>query len=529
MFNSPASSGQGAAEGKRPTPLSADASQAQAVAFLERTLPRPVERIDTHAAHVFLSGDRAWKMKRAVRYRFLDFSTPEKRRSALEAELELNRRTAPGLYLGLVPLVRDREGRLALGGAGEPVEWLLEMRRFPADARLDRVAERGALDARRIGRLAREIARFHRMAAVRSDRGGGPAMRAIVEGNAADLHDLAPEILAAPKVALLDLRTRNELERRRPLLDRRREEGRVRHCHGDLHLGNLLWYGDRPLLFDCLEFDEELACTDVLYDLAFLLMDLARRGMREEAAWLLQCYNDEVWEDEGMALLPLFLSVRAAVRAKVEGLAAKLEEETDRRRCHAEAARAYLDLALRCLDVGKPRLIAIGGLSGTGKSTLARALAPRLEPLPGALVLRSDVIRKQLFGRPVTERLPPSAYREEASRRVFDLVARRARRLVEAGRSVICDAVYGQREQRRQIEEVARATGASFHAFWLEAPIELLEERVSRRVGDASDADVEVVKRQLRTVEGGEGNWRRLAADRSVEDMLREVQAGIGE
>jgi hypothetical protein len=199
------------------------------------------------------------------------------------------------------------------------------------------------------------------------------------------------------------------------LLEARRLAGRVRHCHGDLHLANIVLLDKAPVLFDCLEFSEELACTDLLYDLAFLLMDLIGRKLAAQAQALLQTYNDLAPDDAGMALLPLFVSIRAAVRAKVAGLNAGVLQDAAARAAKVQEAGAYLDLARRALDPAPPRLLVVAGRSGTGKSSVARALAPEFGAMPGALLLRSDVIRKRLFGKPPDERLPLEAYAPEVS------------------------------------------------------------------------------------------------------------------
>lgn len=504
-----------------------DSRQAEVAAFLEVALPQPVRRIDTHAAIVFLAGERAFKMKRAVRYSFLDFSTPERRRHALDRELALNRRTAPDLYLGLVPVVRRGDGGLALGGEGEVVEWLLEMRRFPDGARLDRIAEGGGLTPELVEALAREIVRFHREAPVRPHAGGAAGMRQVIDGNAGDLRSLVPAVFSADAVEELVAATDRAFDRVRALLDVRREMGRVRHCHGDLHLGNIVLLDGRPVLFDCIEFDDALASIDVLYDLAFLVMDLLERGFREPAWRLLQTWNDEVVDDAGLATLPLFLAVRATIRAKVEGFAAGVEERPERAAAHVRMARTYLHLAADLLRPEPPRLVAIGGPSGTGKSSVARALAPGLGAAPGAVVLRSDVIRKRLFGRPPTERLPETAYRAEISAKVFGILARRARVLLEAGRTVICDAVYGEPAQREGIERVARETGVPFSGFWLEAPPEVLERRVAGRTNDASDADVTVLRRQLAHIDAAAVSWQRLDAARPVDAIAADIRGRL--
>ena len=510
--------------------MSGDDTQAEILRFLEGGgLGEPVERIDTHGAFVLLGRALAWKMKRGVRFSFMDFSTLAKREAAVRAELALNRRTAPALYRAVLPVTREADGHLVLGGAGRPVEWLLEMRRFPAEAQLDRVAARGGLTDAVAQRLADVVARFHDRAEPRLQAGGAAAMREVVDGNAADLASLAPGFLAPDAVAALARATAAELARRSGLLDRRRAEGKVRRCHGDLHLANIVLLDGEPVLFDCLEFSEVLASVDVLYDLAFLVMDLAERGLRERAWRVLQTYGEHRVEDEGLALLPLFLSIRAAVRAKVAGFTARGTGDSRVREERRRQAATYLDLARVTLEPVPPVLVAIGGRSGTGKSTLAVALAPRLGALPGATVLRSDVIRKRLLGREPTERLGGDAYGPEMGARVYAEIAGRAGALLRAGRAVVCDAVYGGEDERRSVERAAAEAGAPFRGFWLEAPEDVLEERVAARAGDASDADLAVVRAQRARVRGDAVIWARVRADRPPAELAGDVLSRLGE
>lgn len=505
--------------------------QQAVVDFLGRgdTYGRPgdkVERLETHAAFVFLIDRRAYKMKRSARYSFLDFSTLEKRREVIEAELRLNRRTAPQLYRRTLPVTRSDDGELALDGPGQPVEWLLEMRRFDESALLDNVAGQHGLDDALIEQLAEEIVVFHRGAEVRPDHGGAAGMGAVIAGNAEDLRSLAGKELPAGEIETLNERTFAELERRRALLEERRGAERVRHCHGDLHLGNIVLIEKRPVLFDCLEFDEALACTDTLYDLAFLLMDLCHRGLNSEAQRLLGYYLEPEPDDAGLAVLPLFLSCRAAIRTKTQGFSARLAEG-DTRAQAVDAARAYLELALQLLRPPPPRLIAIGGLSGTGKSSLALALAPEIGAAPGAVVLRSDRLRKRLLGVRPSDRLPPEGYSEEVTAEVYRQIAERAETLLRAGHSVIADAVYANPEERAGIETSAQRASAPFCGLWLEAPPDELERRIAERRGDPSDATVQVLRRQLE-LDLGRIDWRRIAAAGAPDGVAACARRTIG-
>ncbi|HCX67118.1 MAG TPA: hypothetical protein DHK64_06160, partial [Rhodobiaceae bacterium] len=237
-----------------------------------------VKRIETHASHVFLAGERAYKMKKPVKFTFLDFSTLEKRKAACEHEVELNRRTAPDIYLGVTP-VRRRGVDFVIGGdEGEVVEYLVEMKRFGGDGLLATLAEKGALDLSAVKELAGNIAAFHRKAEVTPDFGGAAGCARIVAGSAEDMKPLAGTVLDAEKVRRVTVLSEALIERHAALLDERRKAGYVRHCHGDLHLGNVTMVEGHPVIFDCIEFDDRLARIDVLYDLAFLLMDLAFRA-----------------------------------------------------------------------------------------------------------------------------------------------------------------------------------------------------------------------------------------------------------
>jgi len=275
-----------------------------------------VERIDTHASIVFLAGERAWKLKRAVRYDYLDYSTADQRRVMCEAEVRINRRTAPALYRGVTAVTRQADGWLAIGGTGTPVDWLVEMARFDQSGLFDRLAEAGVLPLQLMGPLAHTIARFHHAADGRVNQGGWDAMRRIMDGNAAGFAAEGAGVLDPARCARLTDRARFALDRGGVLLDQRREDGLVRQCHGDLHLRNIVLLGGQPTLFDAIEFNEDISSIDVLYDLAFLLMDLLRLGLPHHANAVWNGYLADSCDLDGLPLMSLFLSCRAAVMAK---------------------------------------------------------------------------------------------------------------------------------------------------------------------------------------------------------------------
>jgi len=474
--------------------------QSSVVAFLSSPAAHggaDVERIDTHASIVFLAGERAWKLKRAVRYDYLDYSTADRRREMCEAEVRINRRAATALYRGVSAVTRQADGRLAIGGAGTPIDWLVEMSRFDQRGLLDRLAEAGMLPLQSMQPLAEAIAKFHDKAGRQVTLGGWEAMRRIVDGNAAGFAAEGAGILEPDRAAAMTNRARFALDRVGVLLDRRRDEEWVRHCHGDLHLGNIVLLGGRPTLFDAIEFNDEISSIDVFYDLAFLLMDLWRLGLEHHANVLWNGYLSETRSLDGLAVMPLFLSCRAAVRAKTTATSVNLEQDARRRLELQVLANDYLALADGLLQPPAPRLIAVGGLSGSGKSTLARDLAPMVGAAPGAIVIRSDEIRKRLCGVKPLDRLGPEGYTEDMSRRVYNEVMEQADRVVRGGCTAIADAVFAESADRDAIQHVAGAAGVPFVGLWLEAPEGVLMSRVEGRGPDVSDAGVDVLRRQL--------------------------------
>ena len=453
-----------------------------------------VERIDTHASVVFLAGARAYKVKRAVSFDYLDFSSLDRRKRFCEAEVRLNRRTAPTLYRGVVPVTRESSGSLALDGPGAVVEWLVEMNRFDQEQLFDRLAGQDRLDLGLMAPLASAVAAFHRDAEHRSDHGGRAGMAWVIDGNAAAFSELA-QALDPSCAERVTAGARRELDRQARLLEARRVGGFVRQCHGDLHLRNIVLIGGQPTPFDAVEFNDEISCTDTWYDLSFLLMDLWRRRLPAHANALLNVYLAETRDAGGVALLPLFQSCRAAVRAKTSATAAQLQPG-GRRGDMQRLAGEYLALAARLLCPPRPSLVAIGGFSGSGKSTLAAALAPGVGAAPGAVVLRSDEIRKRLCGVSRLDRLGPAGYAEDVTARVYAAIVDSARQILGGGHSVIADAVFGRQPARQAIERVASDLTVPFVGMWLEVPESMLIERVERRRHDPSDADAEVVRMQ---------------------------------
>lgn len=500
-------------------------NQAEVVAFLGDPAsytppPESVERIETHGALIFLAGDRAIKIKRAVAFHYMDFSTLKKRQKACEREVEINRLTAPAIYRGVLAITREGDGRLAFNGNGLTVEWAIEMARFPQGNVLDRMAVEGRLPVSLMIPLADHIAAYHRAAPVAEGHDTAAGLQRIIAGVTQSLAKV-PEILPAGEAKRFGLTIECRLDDARALLHTRAGDGYARRCHGDLHLRNIVLLDGRPTLFDAIEFDEEIATIDVLYDLAFLLMDLWHRDDRQHANAVLNRYLwrcDDVAFLDGLAALPLFLSLRAAIRAMVT--IDRLQHVSGRD--HKEAVqeiRAYFDLARDFLAPSSARLIAIGGLSGTGKSTLAAGLAPLIGIAPGAFHVRSDVERKSLFGRDPEEALAADAYEEEVTREVYRRINEKAARALAANHSVILDAVFAREGERVAAQQIASGAGVPFNGFWLTASAAHLIERVAARTGDASDADAEVVKMQLQ-YHLGSIQWEKIDASSAPRSVL---------
>ncbi|HSP26875.1 MAG TPA: AAA family ATPase [Saliniramus sp.] len=508
--------------------------QGEAIAFLAGTAAgfgEPVERITTHGSEIFLAGDRAFKLKRAVLFPYLDFSTPEKRLASCGNEVTLNRRTAPEHYLAVRRLTRSRDGRLELDGEGDLVDAVVEMRRFPSDALFDAMARRGELTHGLMDRLAGSIATFHERAEPDTTRGGAENIAGVIAINDAGLRESG--LVDASEADRFAQRFRDALERHRELLDARARAGKVRRCHGDLILRNIFLHEGEPTLFDCIDFNADLATIDVLYDLAFLLMDLAHRDLPDHANRVFNRYLDETGEDDGVGLVSFFMAIRAAVRAHVGGAQAAGLPPEKAEPVLAEA-RAYQAMAEELLQVRAPVLVAIGGLSGTGKSTVAAHLAGHVGSAPGARILNSDRLRKAAFGVAPAESLPPEAYRREVSDRVYERMREEARVMLRAGAPVIADAVFDREDERRAIEALAAETDVGFLGIWLDAPLSVLSARVearteSRRRASAggaseenpSDADIAVLRAQIAR-DPGEISWMRIDADREP-DTIRGI------
>ncbi|MBL8492005.1 MAG: AAA family ATPase [Rhodocyclaceae bacterium] len=457
-----------------------------------RRYPHPASEVqvaETHASWVLLAGTFAYKIKKPVTLPFLDYGSLEKRRAACLEELRLNRRLAPDLYQDVVAIAGSPEAPM-IGGEGEAIEYAVRMVRFPEAMRLDHVARRGELGPTPLTRLARAVGGFHEAATVAPPGPGhGEPARVIAPAleNFTELYDLAPG--EQPRLATLEAWTRAEFTRIAPLLAGRKAAGRIRECHGDLHLGNLVLMGDEVVPFDGIEFSEDLRWIDVANEIAFTWVDLLDHGRPDLAGWFLNEWLGWSGDYGALGALRFYAVYRALVRAKVAGLRGDAGEIAD-----------YLALAESLVRPPLPRLVITFGLSGSGKTTESGRLL-MADPAASTIRLRSDVERKRLFGLAPDEASGGAIYAPEANDRTYARLLDLAGQAIIAGWSVVVDAAFLRRAERAAFRRLAAGRDLPFRILACDAPLEELRRRTTQRAGDASEATAAVVDLQAGWVE----------------------------
>jgi aminoglycoside phosphotransferase family enzyme/predicted kinase len=455
--------------------------------------PASVRVVQTHGSFVFLTGRWAFKMKRAVKYAFFDFSTLEKRREALERELRLNRRLAPEVYLDVLPVV-ERGGRLAVGRAGEAaVEYLLRMAELPEERFLPALLARGEQGAPLLRRAAEAVAGFH-LGAERGEgisRHGRPgAVRRLLLGNLEEAAALPaaqrPDEEAAGHCRAAFGRLLGQLE---GVIRRRAEEGFVRDLHGDLRMEHVVFLGERVVVFDCLDFRDDFRCMDTIHEAAALVMELVQAGYRAEARAFLRAYLDRTGDDASLPLLALYFLHRALVRGKVEAIQAACAAPPAGGEGAAARARGLFGLAGRvAAQERRPRLVLIGGLMATGKSALAQGLGGAA----GVAAHHSDRVRKELAGlAPTAPRREPwgrGLYGQGMSGQVYAELLARARRDLAGGRDAVVDASFARRADRAAFARLAEEAGARLR--WVECACPPGERRGRLERREAKGASV---------------------------------------
>lgn len=495
-----------------------------------------ISTISTHSAWILLTGEFAYKIKKPVNFGFLDYSTLEKRRHYCEEELRLNRRFAADLYLDVVPITGGLSAP-EFGGSGPVLEYALRMRQFPTGALLSELAERGELQAGHIDRLIETVGEFHRQAE-RAD-GDGPygvpeRVRHWVIENFDQIAATLPETSPMHgRLSSLRAWVEDRYQALGPLLARRRQQGFIRECHGDLHLGNITLIDGQPTPFDCIEFNPELRWIDVISEIAFLIMDLRESGNPRLANRFLNGYLQHDGDYDGLRLLPFYLVYRALVRAKV----AMLHRQQSPAGSNAYRAAwrdfgRYLSMAEAAAAPPPVALIITHGLSGSGKSTLAQALCERL----GIVHIRADIERKRLAGLTALQssrsELDTGLYSAQRTEQTYRRLTELAGSVVGAGLPVLLDATFLARAQRQRMAQLAMRLGVSFAILHCDAPTAVLERRVRARqqaANDASEATPEVLRAQLDKVEplDARERERRLYVDTDQADALETATAAL--
>lgn len=486
-----------------------------------------IELMETHISWVVLAGNYAYKIKKPVVLDFLDFGTLARRRHFCEEELRLNRPWAPELYLDIVAITGPADEPV-MDGDGEPLEYAVKMLRFDQGLRLDRQLADGLLTVPDMKELGQNIAARH-AAADRPD----PVQREYLIGRAIhyfrENFDHLGDILEEDEFRFLRDWTERELEQHATTMRQRFDDGFVRDCHGDLHLGNLVRLPSGITTFDCIEFNPDLRNTDVFADVGFLFMDLTEKGHPELAAHFLNRYLERSGDYEGVVLLDLYFVYRCLVRAKVAAIRSRERDDENERATDIADARDYSAMARRQATTGEPVLVIMHGLSGSGKTWLSERL---MAALP-AIRVRSDIERKRLFGLDETadseSGIGSGIYSPSASVETYERLFTLADRLLAAGHHVILDAAFLEKKQRVFAKSVASSLGVNSVLVCAEAPVDALRSRIERRArhrDEASEADLAVLEHQLESAVPVGSNEAAIRVDTTLDvDVGRLVSA----
>lgn len=466
--------------------------------------PVDVDHLETHISHIFLVGEFAYKLKKAVKLSFLDFSDDHKRSDFVERELVLNRRYAAPLYLETRELSL-KDGNVAWGTNGEQSERVLKMRRFKQQDLFSNLVSQNRVSPELLQRLVSKIVRFHIEAEPRPNSFVPEFFEKLVN----DCLALIPKELLSREFNSALTHTLHKLRKEIT----RRQPSHVRLVHGDLHLGNICLYQNEPFPFDGIEFDEKYAAIDTMADFAFLLMDLWRLNQSHLAWSALNIYLEQSFDYEGVVLLPLFLSYRALVRSKVLSIALKQHDHPQ----NTPELLEYISLAQSALTPNFPALTVIGGLSGSGKTFLGRLLSEQF----GALHLRSDVFRKHLAKTPLDQELPIEWYSHEHSEETYRELYSTAKNLLLQGLPVVIDAVHGTTQDRALCEDLASHCH-SVTKLWCSVPDHIACARIAQRTKDASDATLEVFQSQKASLSPPDTpGWRFIKMDQNAEALVK--------
>ncbi len=463
--------------------------------FYPHPVKEPIELIQTHVSYVLLTGDYAYKLKKPVNFGFLDFSTLDLRQHFCHEELRLNQRGAAELYLEVLPITKTGDG-YELNGSGEPAEYTLKMRQFPQEALLIDMFEQGKLTGTQMEELGRVVAKYHAKSETNDyirTFGEIAQIRAAIDEN----YEQTSKYIGGPQTQSQYEETKqftdNFFGDREELFASRRENNYIRECHGDLHLRNICLWQDRILLFDCIEFNEPFRFVDVMYDVAFAVMDLEARGRKDLGNAFLNTYVEQTGDWEGLQLLPLYLSRQAYVRAKVTSFLLDDPSIPQADKDAAlNAAAGYYKLAWEYTKPKTGRLILMSGLSGSGKTTVARHLARQ----SGAIHLRSDAVRKHLGGVPLEQKGGADLYTTGMTQKTYGRLLELGVKLAQQGFTAILDAKYERQELRQAAIAEAKTHNVPLQICHCTAPEAVLRDRLNRRTGDIADATADLLASQ---------------------------------
>lgn len=485
---------------------------------------KKVTKMESHIALIFLAGDMVYKLKRAVIYPTVDFSSPEKRKLACIAEMKRSTVYAPHLIIGIKPIRRLKNGKIRIGGhLGQEVDTVIVERRIPQKHLLDFLLPSPSFDRFETMDLAEQLAELHTKAKTFRSKWGVSAIRSLILNIETTL-GYFPEIFNPVKVNSLTHASLDMLKQHERLITFRQKTGRVKKCHGDLSLSNIAYDKKRFLFFSPIEYNENLDCIDTLYDLAYVTMDLEMKGLRRLSNILFNHYMSYMNDIEGFPLFPLYQSLRASFRATVYAKRTALLSGEEKRKATLHA-KEYFALARRFMADFKPILIACGGLSGSGKSRIAREIGGVMAPAPGAVILRDDVIKKQITGLAPHQRFNKTLDTPAFEKIVYDVLRQQATTALRTGACVIVDALFNDAVQRKGIEKLAQKMGIPFLGLWMDAPLNVRTMRVKRRKRNPSDIRKEDELESQLNLKTGKISWKIVDTSGTKEETMKKVSA----
>jgi uncharacterized protein len=498
-------------------------TQMQQSSFYPHAVAKNIKLIQTHASYVFLTGEYAYKVKKKVNYGFLDYSTLAKRKYFIEAELQLNKKIAPEIYLEVMA-IGDRDGKLILGSLDNIVEYALKMRAFPQENLFSNLLKEGKLEGDRFAELGKIVANFHQNADTNEyihSFGTVNKISAAFSENYQQSEKYIGTVQTKEQFTKTKTYTDSFFTEKKELFINRVKQNKIKECHGDLHLKNICLWHDKIQLFDRIEFNESFRFVDTMYDVAFTVMDLDTRGKPEFANAFLNSYLEHTGDWTGLLVLPLYLSRQAYVRAKVNSfLLDDQVAETDRHKAK-EAAANYYRQAYQYTQSKTGNLILMSGLSGSGKSTVAREIARNA----AAIQIRSDAVRKNLAGISLDESGTDDIYTAAMTQKTYDRLLELGLILVKAGYTVILDAKYDRLNLRQAVITQAKDYHIPLKIIYCTAPESILCDRLNQRQNDISDATADLITTQqakaeafttaerayLIEIDTSQTNWQREA------------------